>query len=230
MTPQEAYIAGFVKLCEDNGVDPQELVKFSQKAETAPAGSGKPASPQLSQGAAPGNLAGQAGGQQNMRFNPGQISSLTSKVDFSKKPSLGTGFRMTPGGGAAEAFKKYNPLSMSMRGAESMGKGLGKGLKSLGKRFFGGAKATGRSVQASADYAYGLGFVKYCEDNDIDVEALLKLAKVMAKAPTAAEKADFASKVKGKKDPLSKMTSSGIKGKKGPIAKGQNMRKEMLGD
>jgi hypothetical protein len=80
------------------------------------------------------------------------------------------------------------------------------------------------------DEAYAIGFVKRCEEAGVDPDELLKFAKMMAPAPTTAEKADFKAKVKGKTDPLAKLTSSGTKGKGSPIPKAQNLRREMLDD
>jgi len=70
------------------------------------------------------------------------------------------------------------------------------------------------------EQAYGEGFVKKCEEANIDPRELLKFAKLMEPAPTLDEKAKFKAGVKAKKAPAAK----------GPIAKNLSMKKDLLKD
>ena len=86
----------------------------------------------------------------------------------------------------------------------------------------------------TAQEAYAAGFIKRCEEVQVSPEQLVKFAKMMQPAPTAKEKADFAAKAKQrkveKKDPTTKLKSTGAGSGAANIKQKTNLMREMLAD
>jgi hypothetical protein len=232
MNTQEAYLAGFVKLCEEQNVDPQELAKFAQQIPGMGLLSKAPALPT----GALGQAADIAGANKGRAWSP----ATAAKTKAQAVGAAGAELADPTGMGRKAVSGQMNMLQRGAKGVASGAKSMLSGAAGKLSGMFGGgaAKPTGRSVSQSttkqSEAAYGFGFVKFCEDNGVDPEELWKFAKVMAQAPTSAEKADFAAKVKGdkakKKDPTTQLKSTGAGSGAANIKQKKNVLGQLLAD